>query len=126
LHRRIWSAPTNKPPPYSDDPSEKIVLPQRRWLEIEGLDKIPAGLFSVLLAMGVAALPSAAAIPRTVKVESGLVSGPPVIPSVFKGIPYAAPPVLYGVSEGKPEGAELESLARVGGLHQRYVWKAAA
>jgi len=28
--------------------------------------------------------------------------------------------------EGKPEGAELESLARVGGLHHRYVWKAAA
>jgi len=28
--------------------------------------------------------------------------------------------------EGKPEGAELESLARVGGLRHRYVWKAAA
>jgi putative transposase len=28
--------------------------------------------------------------------------------------------------EGKPEGPELESLARVGGLHHRYVWKAAA
>jgi len=28
--------------------------------------------------------------------------------------------------EGKPEGAELESLARVGGLHHRYGWKAAA
>jgi putative transposase len=28
--------------------------------------------------------------------------------------------------EGKPEGAELESLERVGGLHRRYVWKAAA
>jgi hypothetical protein len=28
--------------------------------------------------------------------------------------------------EGKPEGAELESLTRVGGLHHRYVWKAAA
>ena len=28
--------------------------------------------------------------------------------------------------EGKPEGAESESLARVGGLHHRYVWKAAA
>ena len=28
--------------------------------------------------------------------------------------------------EGKPEGAELESLVRVGGLHHRYGWKAAA
>jgi len=28
--------------------------------------------------------------------------------------------------EGKSERAELESLARVGGLHHRYVWKAAA
>ena len=28
--------------------------------------------------------------------------------------------------EGKPARAELESLARVGGLHHRYVWKAAA
>jgi putative transposase len=28
--------------------------------------------------------------------------------------------------EGKPEGVELESVARVGGLHHRYVWKAAA
>jgi putative transposase len=28
--------------------------------------------------------------------------------------------------DGKPEGAELESLTRVGGLHHRYVWKAAA
>jgi putative transposase len=28
--------------------------------------------------------------------------------------------------EGKPEAAELESLARVGGLHHRYGWKAAA
>jgi putative transposase len=28
--------------------------------------------------------------------------------------------------EGKPERTELESLARVGGLHHRYVWKAAA
>jgi putative transposase len=26
--------------------------------------------------------------------------------------------------EGKPEGVELESLARVGGLYHRYVWKA--
>ena len=26
----------------------------------------------------------------------------------------------------KPAGAELESLARVGGLHHRYVWKTAA
>ena len=28
--------------------------------------------------------------------------------------------------EGKPEGAELESVARVGGLHYRYTWKRAA
>ncbi|MGA3242029.1 MAG: integrase core domain-containing protein [Bryobacteraceae bacterium] len=28
--------------------------------------------------------------------------------------------------EGKPEGSELESEARVGGLNHRYVWKAAA
>ena len=28
--------------------------------------------------------------------------------------------------EGRSEGAELESPARVGGLHHRYVWKAAA
>ena len=28
--------------------------------------------------------------------------------------------------EGKPKGAELESLARGGDLHHRYVWKAAA
>jgi putative transposase len=28
--------------------------------------------------------------------------------------------------EVKPAGAELESLARVGGLHHRYVWKTAA
>jgi len=27
---------------------------------------------------------------------------------------------------GKPDGTELESVARVGGLHHRYVWKAAA
>jgi para-nitrobenzyl esterase len=53
------------------------------------------GRFRVLLAMGVAALPSAAAIPQTVKVESGLVAGAAGDPSVsvFKGIPYAAPPV---------------------------------
>jgi transposase InsO family protein len=28
--------------------------------------------------------------------------------------------------DSKPEGAELESMARVGGLHHRYVWKSAA
>jgi hypothetical protein len=27
--------------------------------------------------------------------------------------------------DSKPEGAELESMARVGGLHHRYVWKTA-
>jgi para-nitrobenzyl esterase len=53
-------------------------------------------VFSVLLAIGGTALPSAAAIRQPVKVEGGLVSGvaaddPSV--TVFKGIPYAAPPV---------------------------------
>jgi hypothetical protein len=28
--------------------------------------------------------------------------------------------------ESKQEGAEFESLAQVGGLHHRYIWKAAA
>jgi len=53
-------------------------------------------LFSVLVAIGMAALPSAAAIQQPVKVASGQISGTPASdPSiaVFKGIPYAAPPV---------------------------------
>jgi hypothetical protein len=28
--------------------------------------------------------------------------------------------------ESKPDGAKLESVPRIGGLHHRYVWKAAA
>ncbi len=52
--------------------------------------------FSVLLAIGVTAVPSAAAIQQPVKVQSGLISGTasgdPAV-AVFKGVPYAAPPV---------------------------------
>src|SRR5665213_2995352 len=53
-------------------------------------------LYSVFLAVALAALPSAAAIQQSVKVKSGLISGAAASdPSieVFKGIPYAAPPV---------------------------------
>ncbi len=53
-------------------------------------------LSHVFLAMVLAALPSAAAIQQPVKVKSGLISGDISGSSsiaVFKGIPYAAPPV---------------------------------
>ncbi|MEO8051378.1 MAG: carboxylesterase family protein, partial [Acidobacteriota bacterium] len=53
-------------------------------------------LFGVLLGIGVTTLPSAAAILQPVKVQSGLISGTaagdPAV-AVFKGVPYAAPPV---------------------------------
>ena len=53
-------------------------------------------LYKVILAGALAALPSAAAIQQPVKVRSGLVTGvasSDASIAVFKGIPYAAPPV---------------------------------
>ena len=53
-------------------------------------------LYNVFLAATLAALPSAAAIQQPIKVKTGLVAGAAASDSsitVFKGIPYAAPPV---------------------------------
>jgi len=53
-------------------------------------------LYNVFLAATWAALPSAAAIQQPIKVKTGLVAGAAASDSsitVFKGIPYAAPPV---------------------------------
>src|SRR5579862_4605771 len=53
-------------------------------------------LAHVFLAVALAALPSSAAIRQPVKINAGLISGDILSSSsvaVFKGIPYAAPPV---------------------------------
>ncbi len=53
-------------------------------------------LYKVFLAVALATLPSAAAIQQPVKVKTGLIAGAVSSDSsiaVFKGIPYAAPPV---------------------------------
>jgi len=53
-------------------------------------------LYKAFLAATLAALPAAAAIQQPVKVKTGLVAGAAASDSsitVFKGIPYAAPPV---------------------------------